>query len=244
MYFKSIQASVFKSLFEVLKDIINDVNIYFDELGMRLIAFDIARVTLVHVTMDAENFEEYSCKNPAVVGVNIGNIFRLIKSIGTNDVITFELKDEILCIIVQNETKKTKSKYNIKLLDLNEDELELPEIPMLYQTNIPSIDFQKLIRDMSNIGPYMTIERKDSHIKFTCKGDYAEQETVINQIESIEEPSIGVFNVKYLSMFTKGTILCPIVQILQNPSDSSPIIFKYSIANLGEIKFYLAPTCT
>lgn len=244
MYLKSIQASIFKSLFEVLKDIINDVNIYFDELGMRLIAFDIARVTLVHVTMDAENFEEYSCKNPSVVGVNIGNLFRLIKSIGSNDVITMEVSDEVLCITVQNESKKTKSKFNIKLLDLNEDELELPDMPMTYQTNISSIDFQKLIRDMSNIGSHMTIERKDSYIKFICKGDYAEQETIIQQTENVTEPSIGVFNVKYLSMFTKGTILCPIVQILQNPSDTSPIIFKYSVANLGEIKFYLAPSCS
>jgi proliferating cell nuclear antigen len=41
-------------------------------------------------------------------------------------------------------------------------------------------------------------------------------------------------------MFTKATILCPLVQIIQE-SNEQPIIFKYTIANLGELRFYLAP---
>ena len=59
MHFRTIQASALKAVFEVLKDIINDVNVYFDANGIHILTLDTARVTLVHMTLGAENFEEY-----------------------------------------------------------------------------------------------------------------------------------------------------------------------------------------
>ena len=59
--FKTIQASAFRTVFEVLKDIINDVNLIFRPEGLSIVTLDTARVTLVHLVMPAENFEEYHC---------------------------------------------------------------------------------------------------------------------------------------------------------------------------------------
>jgi proliferating cell nuclear antigen len=52
MKLRTIQASAMKSIFEVLKDIINDVNVYFDSNGIRILALDTARVALVHMFLD------------------------------------------------------------------------------------------------------------------------------------------------------------------------------------------------
>ena len=45
----TIQASAIKSTFEVLKDILNDVNVYFNPDGMTITSLDTARVALVDV---------------------------------------------------------------------------------------------------------------------------------------------------------------------------------------------------
>ena len=47
---------------------------------------------------------------------------------------------------------KTKTKFELKLLDINENIYEVPEIPMTVTTSISSVDFQRICRDMSNIG--------------------------------------------------------------------------------------------
>jgi proliferating cell nuclear antigen len=243
MFLKTVQATAIKSLLEVLKDIITDVNIYFDSTGMKIIAFDIARVTLVHVKLSSENFEEYSCQRELVLGINVVNTFKLLKSISNTDILTVTHDQENLIITVSNDGKKCTSKFTIRLLDLNEDILELPEndgSTPSYETLIPSIDFQKIVRDMSNIGSEMTVKRQGSFIEFSCEGDFAEKRTTIEQTEDIGCTITGLFSLKYISMFTKATILCPIVQIVQE-SDESPIVFKYTIANLGELRFYLAP---
>ena len=44
MYLRTIQAAALKSVFEVLKDIINDVNVYFDAKGVHILTLDTARV--------------------------------------------------------------------------------------------------------------------------------------------------------------------------------------------------------
>jgi proliferating cell nuclear antigen len=240
MRLKSIQATAFKSLFEVLKEIINDVNIYFDENGIKLTAFDVARVTLVSIVMPADNFEEYECKYPVVIGVNISNIHKLIKSTGNNDVIVFENTPEYLNITISNDLKKSTSKFNLKLLDLNEEIIDLPDIETKYSTIIHSFDFQKLIRDMISLGTDLRIKRYDDCIEFSCFGDFANQITKIEDQANIDTVCDGIFSLKYISMFVKSTTLCPLVQIMQNDDEDSPIIFKYSIANLGDIKFYLA----
>lgn len=243
MYLKTVQAIAIKSLLEVLKDIINDVNVYFDSSGLKIVAFDVARVTLVHVKLDAENFEEYTCSKNVVLGINVSNTFKLLKSISNNDILSITNSDENLIITVSNSTKKSTSKFSIKLLDLNEDFLEIPDSPEceMKETMIPSIDFQKIIRDMSNIGSELLVKRVGNTVEFSCEGDFAEKQTIIEQTEDVGQEGVsGTFSLKYLSMFTKATILCPIVQLIQN-TDETPIILKYTIANLGELKFYLAP---
>ena len=76
----TIQASAIKSTFEVLKDILNDVNVYFNPDGMTITSLDTARVALVDVFLSADNFDEYTCDNPIIAGINITNTFKLLKT--------------------------------------------------------------------------------------------------------------------------------------------------------------------
>ena len=54
----TVQATAIKSTFEVLKDILNDVNIYFKPEGMYIITLDTARTTLVDMYLSGDNFED------------------------------------------------------------------------------------------------------------------------------------------------------------------------------------------
>lgn len=242
MFLRTIQATAIRNIFEVIKEIINDVNIYFDSTGIRIVTLDTARVSLIHVFLDAKNFEEYSCPQEVIAGVNLSNTFKLLKCIGVNDTLTMSIKDsEYIEISIDNEMKKSHSKFQLKLLDINEDILDVPEIPMDILTTIPSIDFQRVCRDMGNLSNTIELKRDGELFVMSCLGDFANQTTTIQCSESA--PTIGnVFSLKYINMFTKASGMCSSVQIFQSSQNADmPIIFRYSIANLGTLKFYLAP---
>tara|TARA_B100001142_G_scaffold280123_1_gene291166 strand:- start:2537 stop:3283 length:747 start_codon:yes stop_codon:yes gene_type:complete len=236
----TIQATAFKSTFEVLKDILNDVNIYFKPEGMFIVTLDTARTSLIDMFLSADNFEEYHCDQDEIIaGINISNTFKLLKTITNNDVLKMEIiSKEYMDIEIMSESKKTNTKFQLKLLDINESKIEVPDVTMTTVTTLPSVDLQRLCRDMSNIGSEIQIRRHGMKISFSCEGDFANQETTIDCQE--QSPDItGLYSLRYMNIFTKATSMCSSVQIIQENGNRF-LILKYNVANLGELKFYLA----
>ncbi len=244
MHLKTIQASAFRTVFEVLKDIINDVNVIFRPDGVTVMTLDTARVTLVHLHMPAENFEEYDCPTECIAGLNVANTYKLLKSVSNMDNLSMRIDNRyLLHILIENPTKKSSTSFEFKLLDINEDQLSVPEIPMTILSTIPSVDFQRITRDMGNLAQDITITRSSNVIELECTGDFANQKTVLECVDPVQpqKPIGNVYSLKYINMFTRATSLCASVQLLQHAEDDSmPIIFRYAVANLGELKFYLA----
>lgn len=242
MYLKTIQAAAVKSVFEVLKDIINDVNVYFTARGVHILTLDTARVTLVHMTLGAENFEEYSCPQDIAAGLNMGNVYKLLKSVTGQDVLTLRVEGrDVLEMTIENPVKKSATNFKLKLLDINEDILDLPDIQMNVITTLPAVDFQRITRDMGNLANEMTIIREGTKLELSCRGDFADQTTVIEFPESVDRTG-NIFSLKYINLFTKATNMCSSVQLMQDSvNENMPIIFRYTIANLGDLRFYLAP---
>jgi proliferating cell nuclear antigen len=247
MRLKTIQASAMKSIFEVLKDIINDVNVYFTKEGVKILTLDTARVTLVQMHLLAENFEEYECPDELIAGLNMANVHKLLKSVTTSDTLTITATGrDIMEILIENPDKNSMTSFKLKLLDINEDILEFPDIHMNVVTTMPSIDFQRFVRDMSNLGNDMQIWRDGHELELSCNGDFADQKTLIKypDLPTCDRTG-GTFSLKYISLYTKATNMCSSIQIMQDSvNEDMPIIFRYTIANLGELKFFLAPKIT
>ena len=239
MRLKTIQASAIKSLFEVLKDVLNDVNFVFEPKGVSVLTLDTARVALIDLYLDSDNFEEYECHAKISVGINISNMYKLLKSINNNDTLTIEVNSsDVMVINIENVEKKTKTRFELKQLDINDDQIVLPDIITNIVTPIPSVDLQRICRDMNNIASMITFRRSGENLKISCEGDFVNQETVI-QCDNTDHSAQGTFSLRYLNIFTKATAMCSTVQILQEEQNRF-IIFRYSVANLGNLNFYLA----
>ena len=240
MRFKTVQASSFKAAFEVLKDILNDVNMYFTSDGVKILTLDTARVALVDLELHADNFEEYECPSPIIAGVNVTNTFKLLKTISNSDTLTVDIKDkDSMEIFIENPVKKTNTKFKLKLLDIDEDHIEVPHVPVMVTTIMPSIDFQRICRDMNNLASELSIARHTDRLVISCKGDFADQETVVTCPDEIDTTCNGVYSLKYLNIFTKATGMCSNVQLMHEEQNRF-LILQYNVANLGDIKFYLA----
>ena len=101
---------------------------------------------------------------------------------------------------------------------------------------------------MSGLTDTLELKSVDNLLILSCKGDFAQQETCIRETHSglsflknqnPEEIVQGIFALKHLVLFSKCTNLCNSVELyLKN---DYPLIIKYTVASLGEIKLCLAP---
>ena len=245
---KTVQSSAFKTLVEALKDILTECNFEFDQKGIRAIAMDNTHTVLVHLKLD-ENFELFECKHKTVIGLNMLNLFKLIRTMTTNDTLTLALEESnlnTLLITIENGEKNTISNYKLNLIDLNEENIKIPPAEFESVITMPSNGFQKLCKDMINIGDKVEIKSVGKQLIFTCRGEFAEQETIVGEntgtkFENTKENNIiqGHFSLKHLVMFTKCTNLSNSIEIMLK--NDYPIIVKYQVASLGYISLCLAP---
>lgn len=248
---KTVQSSIIRILIEALKEILPDTNIEFNSTGIRIITMDLSHTVLVHLRLDGSQFEHYHCPEKIVVGVNMLNLFKLVKTMNNNETLTLfitQADPSRLGIRIDNGDKNTVTNFKLNLLDLDEEEIEVPPAQFSSVINIPSSDFQKICRDMSNLSNLIEIKSVDNQLVFTCRGDFAQQETIMgentNGISYIEKQNSydiiqGVFSLKHLVLFTKCTNLCNGIQMfLEN---DYPLIISYQVGSLGDIKFCLAP---
>jgi proliferating cell nuclear antigen len=249
---KTIQAAAFRTLIEALKEILTEANLEFDNTGIKIMAMDETHTVLVHLKLLADRFNEFYCPQKFVLGINMIYLFKLIKTMGNNDSLTLYLpakNPNKLGIKMENSDKATTTNYFLKIFDTNVEEITIPSLNFTSVIHMPSTDFQKICRDMNGLGDGEKVEitSSGSDLIFKCLGDFAEQETMISENNAMKVQRLsrsteivqGIFQLKHLVLFTKCTNLCPGIEIyLKN---DYPLIIRYSVANLGEVKLVLAP---
>jgi proliferating cell nuclear antigen len=254
---KTVQIAPFRTLMTALKDILLETNISFQPDGIRIINMDKSHTILVHLYLAASNFEFYECKKEKIIiGVNMFHLFKLINSIDNDDTLTIYIEEDNyydgivshLALKFENGDIKQCKTQKLKLIEPEQDELEVPDVTFTSIINLPSQDFQKIIRDLSCISDKLEIKSVGNELIFKCQGQFASAE--IHRAESdgsmgfIMKPDSstviqGEFSLKNLGYFIKCTNLCSQIEIyLEN---DLPLIVKYDVASLGSIRLALVP---
>lgn len=252
----TIQIAPFRTLMTALKDILMETNITFEPDGMRIINMDKSHTVLVHLFLDAAKFEFYECKkDKIIIGVNMYHLFKLINTIENEETLTIYIENadyadgiiSYLTLKYDNGDIKQCKTYKLRLIEPDPEELQYPDVAFSSIINLPSTDFQKIIRDLSSLSEKLEIKSVGSELIFKCSGPFASSE--IHRAESDGSMSFslkqdsskiiqGEFSLKNLSYFIKCTNLCQQIEVyLEN---DLPLVVKYNVASLGEIKLCLA----
>lgn len=256
---KTVQIAPFRTLMTALKDILLETNITFEPDGMRIINMDKSHTILVHLFLAAENFEFYECKKEKIIiGVNMFHLFKLINTIENDETLTIYIENadyvdgivSYLTLKYENGEIKQCKTQKLRLIEPDPEELQYPNVNFSSIINLPSSDFQKIVRDLSCISEKLEIKSVGDELIFKCSGQFASAE--IHRAESdgdnksmsftLKQDSSkiiqGEFSLKNLGYFIKCTNLCQQIEIyLEN---DLPLIVKYNVASLGEIKLCLA----
>ena len=254
---KTVQIAPFRTLMTALKDILLETNITFQKDGIRIINMDKSHTILAHLHLRAENFEHYFCKFPKIViGVNMFHLFKLINSIDNDDTLTIYIQEDhyndgivnYLGLKFENGDIKQCKTQHLRLIEPDDEELEVPDVTFSSVINLPSTDFQKIIRDMSSLSDRLEIKYVADELIFSLVGPFAKVQIRRSECDGNMEylqkqaPTKviqGEFPLKYLGYFIKCTNLCSNIELMLE--NDLPLVVKYNVASLGEIKLCLAP---
>jgi proliferating cell nuclear antigen len=251
MELKTVQTGAFKTLSEALKEILTDANIEFTDSAMKIITMDPTQTILVHLKLEKNNFEYYHCKHKIVIGINMSNFFKLIRTLTNNDALTLYIEEgnvNFLGIRIENGEKNTLTNFYLNLIEVDESTYQIPPAQFESIITMPSNEFNKICRDMINLSEIIEIKSVGNQVIFSCKGEFASQETIIGEtsnglsfVKHSNDDNIiqGYYNLKHLVLFAKCTNLCNSIEMYMK--NNFPIVINFAVGCLGHLKLALAP---
>ncbi|XP_018017642.1 proliferating cell nuclear antigen [Hyalella azteca] len=247
-----VQGALLKKVMEAIKELLNEASFDCAHSGILLQAMDNSHVSLVSLNLRREGFDKYRCDRNLVMGMNLSSMSKILKCASNDDIITMKAQDnaDTVTFVFESPKQEKISDYEMKLTNLDQDHLGIPETEYSCVIKLPSAEFARICRDLSQFGESIVISCTKEGVKFSAAGDIgtaniklAQTATVDKEEDAVmvdmQEPVTLTFACKYLNMFTKATPLSP--QVCLSMSPDVPLVVEYKIEDIGHIRYYLAP---
>jgi proliferating cell nuclear antigen len=264
----STKSVIIKQLFEIIKPYIKECNLMITPEFMKISTLDISKKSVTYVKLDAKKFEHYYCKKTVIIGINTTVFFKSIKNTNRRETITFYMdsneQDKLGIELADPFMGKVKD-YKLTLLNLDDKICKIDDIEFDYIINIPSIQFQQIIKDIHLLeGKEVEIKSVGKQLIFTSVDGNAEFRTAISEIdetmnkdhktllqqngEDIKSVRFskntgnivqGKFKMSYLLNFIKASHLCDNMDIML--ANDKPLVLQYYVADLGVLRLLEMP---
>eukprot|EP00088_Acartia_fossae_P055248 TRINITY_DN64130_c0_g1_i1.p1 TRINITY_DN64130_c0_g1~~TRINITY_DN64130_c0_g1_i1.p1 ORF type:complete len:264 (-),score=11.03 TRINITY_DN64130_c0_g1_i1:119-910(-) len=248
------QGHILRKLLDAIKELITDANFEVTETGLSLQAMDPSHVALVSVLLHAGSFEPYTCTRSHCIGVNFGNLSKIVRCAGADDVITLRGEDDDAELTLQFEspTRDRLSEYQLRLMNIDQEGLAVNNDDADAEIEMNSAEFTRICRDMQVITETITIEVTKGEVSFSGQGELGKGYVTLKQPDAmavdeneptlsirLSKPVSGKFGLKYMNMFTKASTLSETVKVCL--SHEQPLRIEYEMEEVGFIRYYLAP---
>jgi proliferating cell nuclear antigen len=266
---RSIKSVIIKKLFEVIKKFIKETNLFISEEGIKISAKDISKQSFTYIKLDKDKFDIFEIDKPRVLGLNLGILYKVIKSSTRNDIITFyinEGEEDILYVELYDHYLSKTKVFKIPILELDDIDTDVRKKTYNNIINISTKQFQQVIKDILLVnGKVIDIMSINKEVIFSCKDGEVEFQITLGEttdpdaeecdekcekkhndswiIDSAEDNSNsiiqGSFKVCYFTDIIKASYLCDNMNILM--SNDTPLILEYFVGELGVLLLELRP---
>jgi proliferating cell nuclear antigen len=227
-------AETILKVFSALDELCDSANIIFGEDGISISSMDSSHVCLVAVKFAKEYFEEYKIDSTITVGIKISNLVRVLKCVEGS--VLLECSDDEFFVMTQND------KYNLKTVDIDTDEMDIPEMDVEVEITADSSVLQKYIKNIASFGDTVEFKTVGDEIVMKTSGDIGTVELRVDQPVTIHGTMSASFASRYLVTFMKAANISKKIRI--NLHSELPVMFEYEFAENSFIKFFLAPKIT
>ncbi|WIA19744.1 hypothetical protein OEZ85_005664 [Tetradesmus obliquus] len=247
-----VQGNLLKKVVDAVKDLVTDANFDCSSSGFTLQAMDNSHVSLVSLSLRSDGFEHFRCDRNMSMGMSLGNLAKILKCAGNDDIVTMKAADDGDTVTFMFESPKEDrvSDFELKLMDIDSEHLGIPDTDYAATVTLPAAEYQRICRDLSSIGDTVVISATKDGVKFSSSGDVGtanitvRQNTTADKKEEqvsidLKEPVALTFALRYLNSFAKATPLASHVSL--SMARDLPVMVDYQISDMGHLRFYLAP---
>jgi proliferating cell nuclear antigen len=135
---------------DAIKDLVQDCNFDCNDSGIALQAMDNSHVALVSMMLKAEGFSPYRCDRNVALGVNLTSLTKVLRAAQNEDILTLKAEDapDVLNLVFESSESDRLSEYDLKLMDIDQEHLGIPETEYAATISMPSSEFRRICADL------------------------------------------------------------------------------------------------
>jgi len=262
---------IFTTIFQTIKGIAEHIVIYFTDEKMFIQTMDSSKISVLEIVILSSWFDFYSCQYESIkFGINTGILYKILSSKEKTQTIHFEynMEDEVgnqdkLFVNMESNmeentddiiTKNNKNVYNryfeVPLIDLENELMEIPDIDYEAEISLPSVNFAILIYQLKGFGDVLNIKCNENDIQFISKSAESGSMRVEIKIDEltgfsiIEGENINVsFGLQHLHTISAYSRISKTVElkIRRDYPIRIDYLFGESFDKECSIKFFLSP---
>lgn len=241
-----VDSLIMKHTVELFKDAVQSALLKCRPDGIYMQAMDSSHISMVSFQFKSDMFKLYECTNAVDMGIDITQLYKILKVVSNDDMFGLELvKDHILSIQIKNTKRDKEWFFEMKLMDIDSEELDIPPQPDGWRALVNTSDFLSNVSTMSEIGDDIEIGCSGGKLCLRSCGEMTSA-LVANSLpcewHGNQEDMGDVilkFTTKMIRMYGSGRRISETFEIILSPEH--PIMIRYNITENSSIVIFVAP---
>lgn len=228
---------IFKTIFESVSSIIDEVTLTADSDGLRLNALDSSHITFVSLNLEYSLFDEYLCDVPERINIDAVQFMKILKKCKTNDILGLSVDDGNLIVTFEGDASR---KFNIRLIDNEYEKVEPPEITHSIHLKMPSSLLKDTLNDMNLFSDKLTMTVDQDYLRIYAEGTSGEGEVKYIHGEQVNETCQSIFSIEKLQDIMKASKFSEECKL--SLGDDLPLQVTFElVTGDGQLQYLLAP---
>lgn len=220
---------------DIISELITEVRIKVDDVGLSITAMDPANVSMVKFSLPKSSFSQFETDSEAL-GVNLDNLKRILKRCSSGSSLIMEKQENVLNIQIQDKIKRN---FSLGLIEIEGEEKEIPNLEFSSMVELSSGDFIDSIDDCVVVADACAFIINEGKFIIEARGlNSAMSEFSGDEAKISAENCKSRYSLEYLQKFIKASKLSD--KTILKFAEDHPL--KMEIKNdFLEIGFLLAP---
>ncbi len=114
---------------------------------------DNSHVALVSMMLKSESFSPFRCDRNIALGINLTSLTKVLRAAQNEDILTLKAEDspDVVNLVFEDPKTDRFSEYDIKLMDIDQEHLGIPDTEYAATVSLPSAEFQRICRDLNQL---------------------------------------------------------------------------------------------
>jgi len=226
---------LFSKVIDIISELVTEVRIKVSEFGMSITAIDPANVAMVGFKLPRSVFSQFEA-GKEVLGVDLGNLKRVLKRAGSGSSLILEKKENQLEIRIYD---KIKRKFSLSLIEIESEDKEMPNLEFSSKIEMLSNYLIEAIEDCSVVADACSFIINENNFVIEAKGlNSARIEFSSDEVQINAENCKARYSLEYLSKFIKASKLSD--KTILNFANDHPLRMNIKSGGM-ELSFILAP---